>query len=132
VSEGDEWKVAKRKTRAPAHSATIALTGDIAERARVISPNPTEWPKVGCVIVVRHNEDQQTAFMVTSIGPVAEKMLAMATGTVRVTGQVKASKGKLEVFATDFERAGAAGRPQSGFFSVFGIPEPPPEESDDE
>jgi hypothetical protein len=88
------------------HSSLITLIGELVERAAVITPGATEWPKVGCRVMVKHNPDQATVFNIVSIGPVAEAMMQMKRGrTVRVVGQLKAATGAVEVFATEFVRA---------------------------
>lgn len=114
--------MATKPAKVVPHSASITLVGEIVEPAAVITPMATEWPKVGCRVLVKHNPDQATVFNVVSIGPVAEAMLRMKPGrTVKVVGQIKAATGALEVFATSFEKPGSSGIVMvSPFASLFG------------
>jgi hypothetical protein len=118
------------------HTASITLTGEIVQAGTVITPVATEWPKVACKVLVRHNADQATVFTVVAIGPLAEVMLKMKHGrAVKVSGPIKCATGALEVFATSFEKAG--GTPVTVSFSLRdmmwgGTPPPTPEEPEDD
>ena len=111
----------KPKTAKPVqHTATVTLVGEIVQAGSVISPLATEWPKVACKVMVRHNADQATVFAVVAIGPVAEVMLKMRRGTaVKVSGPIKCATGALEVFATTMEKAKNA--PATRALTVFDV-----------
>jgi hypothetical protein len=118
--------MAKAKPKELAPIAQVRLVGDVVEPAAVITPLATEWPKVGCKVLVRHNADQATVFNIVSIGPVAEQMLQAKVGNrVQIHGQIKAATGQLEVFASAFKPGVKEVVVVSGFGRFFG--EPPTE-----
>lgn len=95
---------AKRKTMP--HGFTAVVVGEVVTAPEVLTKNPTEWPKIGCRVAVRHNEDQVSVVPIIAVGPVGDWLRKQKVGdTILVGGHAKFATGMLELFATEAKKA---------------------------
>ena len=99
------WAQPAKRKMMP-HGFTAAVVGEVVTAPEVLTKNPCEWPKVGCKVAVRHNEDQTSVVLVVAVGPVAEFVRKQKLGaTVMVAGHLKFATGSLELFALEAKSA---------------------------
>lgn len=102
---GEKWQASSQRKLMP-HGFTAVIVGEVVTTPEVMTKNPTEWPKIGCKVAVRHNEDQTSVVPIVAVGPVGEFLRKCKMGdTILVGGHLKAATGQVELFALEAKKA---------------------------
>lgn len=113
-----DWQ--RRPTKTMPHGFTAAVIGELVTAPEVLTKNPTEWPKIGAKLAVRHSEDQVSVVPVIAVGPVGDWLRKQKVGDVLyIGGHVKSATGHIEVFASEGKKA-TVRPPMSVLDQMFG------------